>query len=435
MSLCTFFSAGCVKTRANWEAPALCGTGCRRHRGTRSLITLCLCAEHAADHLLRCAFLRATKAGSFGVRACCSDITLEAFLRLLHRVRHLPGPGRVPAACCEPTPTCLIAVMRAAISTSLSAESRLETYFRHDLSDLDRSHLFGIHSLSVAHCVAWFFAYVTCPSWDVYGDCLRFCQRPNPFVAIKRLLCWFFFLFQGHQLRAERKRHSSWKSPVAHLDCQDVEKSERSSPLSGTSEGNDCLQVLFSLTRRHWDTRVGTSSTWGASQHPYCCVLGLSWRFGLRCICPLPGLCALLELVPHRWCVPRPELRGIRAVCSAFCSSAHESPYMALLIDPLTVRAVHRSATAQFSSPCFVAHVAADPEFFQSDCALLLRPTALGVALDSAFLSSPLCTSPSNNRHRHRQRMARDRSPLRAPSRLCQRCDVPRYHASRAGHC
>ena len=42
--------------------------------------------------------------------------------------------------------------------------------------------------------------------------------------------------------------------------------------------------------------------------------------------------------------------------------------------------AVLRCVAVMSSSPCFVAQGAADPEFVQWVCALLLLPTAVGVA-------------------------------------------------------
>ena len=92
---------------------------------------------------------------------------------------------------CEPAPTRLIAVMRAAISPSLRVKSRLETYFRHELSHLDGSHLFRVYSLIVVRGVAS-ICVRHAPFQNISGNCLRFCHRPNPPVVIEQFCCGLF---------------------------------------------------------------------------------------------------------------------------------------------------------------------------------------------------------------------------------------------------
>ena len=55
--------------------------------------------------------------------------------------------------------------------------------------------------------------------WDVSRDLLRFRQRANPLVivALLRGQVFFFFFFRNISCVLSRERHSSRKSPVAHL--------------------------------------------------------------------------------------------------------------------------------------------------------------------------------------------------------------------------
>ena len=90
--------------------------------------------------------------------------------------------AKVSAPPCEPAPTCLIAVMRAGISPSLSAKSRLDTYCRTNSPILVGRSLCG----------------------------------STPWSCAERL--GFAYLLQEHQLRIKKeKRHTSGRSPVAHL--------------------------------------------------------------------------------------------------------------------------------------------------------------------------------------------------------------------------
>ena len=99
----------------------------------------------------------------------------------------------------EPTPSCRVAAVRAAISPTLSAMSRLEKCFRTN------SHLCGVYLL---------LAFPSALLGDVCGGCLRFCERSDPLSSSNSLVVVFSYL-REHELRIER--HSSGISPVAHL--------------------------------------------------------------------------------------------------------------------------------------------------------------------------------------------------------------------------
>ena len=95
-----------------------------------------------------------------------------------------------------PTPICRIEVVKAAMSPSLSAKSRRETYFRKELSHLNGPNFLGVNVLLVIRD-----AFI----WDVSRGVLRFRQRTEQLVIVELLRGRVFFF------------HSSGKSPVAHL--------------------------------------------------------------------------------------------------------------------------------------------------------------------------------------------------------------------------
>ena len=77
-----------------------------------------------------------------------------------------------------PTPICRIEVVRAAISPSLSARSRLETYFRTNSPvGMGRTFL-GVGLLLLVRDAVF---------WDVSSDFVHFRQRTDPPVVIELL--------------------------------------------------------------------------------------------------------------------------------------------------------------------------------------------------------------------------------------------------------
>ena len=160
--------------------------------------------------------------------------------------------ARASAPPWDPTPICRIAVVRAAISPSLSAKSRPP-----ELSHLNGPNIFGVDLLLIIHDAAF---------RDVGGDFLRFRQRADPLVFIKLFRGWVFVLLQKVSCVLRRNRHSSGKSPVAHLivrmsspqnrcllclappkETMASKCSCRSPVGSGTSStrGSDAMPVLF----------------------------------------------------------------------------------------------------------------------------------------------------------------------------------------------
>ena len=85
--------------------------------------------------------------------------------------------ARASAPPWEPTPNCRIAAVRAATSSALSTNSRLETYVRRN-STIWVGRTFFLGSTSLWSCCDALF-------WDICGDCLRFRERSNPLVIVK----------------------------------------------------------------------------------------------------------------------------------------------------------------------------------------------------------------------------------------------------------
>ena len=91
--------------------------------------------------------------------------------------------ARASAPPWEPTPRCRIAAVRAAISPSLSAKSRLETYFRTTPSPhLDGLDILGINVLLIIHDAVFYG-----------GNFLHFRQRTDPLIIIELFRGWVFF--------------------------------------------------------------------------------------------------------------------------------------------------------------------------------------------------------------------------------------------------
>ena len=110
--------------------------------------------------------------------------------------------------------------MRAAISPLLSARSRRETYFPHELSHRNGPDLFRAHRLLVM-CGALFR--------DVCENFLRFRQLSNPLVVIEQLRGGVLLFLQEHELRVEEE---------SAFFCK-VNSSRQTPPLSGSCEGDE----------------------------------------------------------------------------------------------------------------------------------------------------------------------------------------------------
>ena len=139
-----------------------------------------------------------------------------------------------------PTPSRRIAVVRTALSPSLSATSRLETHFRTKLPDQDRSNFLGVHlTLVLRHALFG----------DVCGDCSRLCERSDPLIVMT--------LFQEMS-----------SDPLA---CQDV-------------RGSRCS----SRSPERFGARKGASLTWRSDAIPV--LLRPSSLVALRASLYLPAL-------------------------------------------------------------------------------------------------------------------------------------------------
>ena len=116
--------------------------------------------------------------------------------------------ARASAPPWDPTPSCRIAVVKAAISPSLSARSRRETHFRKTSPHLNGSNFLEVDLLLLMQDAVF---------WDVRCDFLRFRQRTDPLVILELLGVGSFSFFLNMSCVLWRNRHSSTKSPVAHF--------------------------------------------------------------------------------------------------------------------------------------------------------------------------------------------------------------------------
>ena len=115
--------------------------------------------------------------------------------------------ARASAPPWDPTPSCRIAVVRAAISPSLSqraAARRISAETPH----LNGPNFLGVNLLLAVHDAVL---------WDVGGDFLRFRQRSDPLIIIELFRGWVLSFIKNINCTLRRKQHSSGKSPVAHL--------------------------------------------------------------------------------------------------------------------------------------------------------------------------------------------------------------------------
>ena len=108
-----------------------------------------------------------------------------------------------------PTQSCRIAVVRAAISLSLSERSRPETYFRKNSPICMGRTFFWVDIVLVTHDSVF---------RDVGGDFMRFRQRSDPLIIIELLRGWVFFFVQEHELLVDHRL------PTSSRECQDLEK-------------------------------------------------------------------------------------------------------------------------------------------------------------------------------------------------------------------
>ena len=92
------------------------------------------------------------------------------------------------------------------------------------------------------------------PFWHVCGDLSRFCQRPVPLVVIEQFCCWLFFI-KNISCVFRKKRHFSWRSPVAHLTVRTSMTLNKHLLCPAPAKAvNDCVQMLLLLTRRPRNT-------------------------------------------------------------------------------------------------------------------------------------------------------------------------------------
>ena len=91
-----------------------------------------------------------------------------------------------------------------------------------------------------------------------------------------------FFKNMGCVLR--RNRHSSSKSPVAHLTVRISSPSKQTPPLSGSCEGDDCVQMFLSFACWPWST---CGRQFGVRERHYTCFAASLFPHGAsRCSVP-----------------------------------------------------------------------------------------------------------------------------------------------------
>ena len=79
--------------------------------------------------------------------------------------------------------------------------------------------------------------------WSVSRGCFHFCRRLDPLVIIEQLVVGSFF--PEREWRVEKESVFFWEVSRGPSEGKDVGNSEHSSPLPGTGERNDCIQVLL----------------------------------------------------------------------------------------------------------------------------------------------------------------------------------------------
>ena len=84
--------------------------------------------------------------------------------------------------------------MRAAISPSVRAKSRLETYFRRNSSFLKGTDFLWVHFILVARDALL---------GDVCCEFLRLCERSTPLIIVEYVDSGFFISLQERELRIE----------------------------------------------------------------------------------------------------------------------------------------------------------------------------------------------------------------------------------------
>ena len=258
---------------------------------------------------------------------------------------------------------------RAAILPSLSAKSRLDTYLARTLRSgwvapfqgllLDRHPLCRLD---------W-------RTSRVLPECLRCCQRPNPFVVIEQICCG---VFKKINCALRRKRHSSGRSPITHSTFR-------------TSRTLNMRLLRPVPAKAMIASRCSCRSSEGAGDVSLMAPrvsLHLPPPQAARAACahsPSVGCVPRLRLpvLPLFSCAPRREAQALLPRCSSVCGRI---VFFSLFCCPVCCwPRIHlmRSCT----SPAF------------HSCRR---------RFNSAFLSSPLGTSASFCRQRSRQRMDRD---------------------------
>ena len=205
----------------------------------------------------------------------------------------------------EPTPSCRITVVRAAISPSLIARSRRET--SAGILPLEWAELFSGQPLA---------GQISCASVHE-----RIHSSSSNFFEVGS---FSFFKNMGCVLR---NRHYSGKSPLAHLS------SKQTPPLPSSCDGDDCVPMFLSFA-------CGVRSTRGRQ-------FDVRQRRDTRLAAPLFPHGASRCFVPST--TPSNPRRPARAPWNQSCSPSAEpcttpptSPFMSLLIDPPAVKAQAR---------------------------------------------------------------------------------------------
>ena len=239
--------------------------------------------------------------------------------------------ARASAPSWNPTSSCRTAVVRATISPSLSAKSRRETYFRQNSPIwMDRT-FFRVDSLLVMH-------------GTVFPEMSCFFQRSDPLIVIELLP------FQEHELRVEEESTFFWK--IVQLIVR-ISRPRNRRHLCPAPAKEMMVSRCSSSSPVGHGALMSVILTCGSDSIPVLLRAALYFP-------PLQATRAASATSALVGWVPEPELRGIRAVVQFFrqsaelCAAPPTSPFIALLMDPLAVKAQARFPHCSSVSDCTI---------------------------------------------------------------------------------
>ena len=247
--------------------------------------------------------------------------------------------------------------------------------FPQELSHLDVPNFLGVNVLLIIHDGIF---------WDVGRGFLRFRQRADPLVVIELFRGWVLFLLQENEL--PETTTSSWPSPASGDDGTEM-----------------FLPFSVDVPRLRRDICLPAPLAPSLPRSAPVCIAILSRRFGPH------G--HFLQWWDESQCPSSVERELWSSSSGSQLNPAQHHPpslFMALLMDPLAVKAQARASRAVHPSAAASSHVVsceADqsvccPDIFETKLTDLPRLHHAEVAVSArSFLSTPFGISARSKRH------------------------------------